>query len=73
MAQLSDSPATAALSDNDVQAIDRLRDVYRRLRDELGRVIIGQHDTIERLSICLFARGPCAADGRAGAGEDAAW
>jgi MoxR-like ATPase len=46
-----------ALSDNDVQAIDQLRDVYARLRKELGRVIVGQHDTIERLAICLFARG----------------
>ena len=45
------------LSDDDVQAIDRLRDVYARLRKELGRVIVGQHDVIERLSICLFARG----------------
>ena len=57
MAQLSDSPAAPALSDNDVQAIDRLREVYGRLRGELGRVIIGQKDTIERLSICMFARG----------------
>jgi MoxR-like ATPase len=46
-----------SLSDNDVQAIDQLRDVYARLRKELGRVIVGQHDTIERLAICLFARG----------------
>src|SRR5580658_103719 len=45
------------LSDNDVQAINSLRDVYARLRAELGRVIVGQHDTIERLAICLFARG----------------
>ncbi len=59
MAQLSESPSTGTLNDDDVQAIDRLREVYRRLREELGRVIIGQHDTIERLSICLFARGHC--------------
>ena len=45
------------LSGNDVQAIDQLRDVYARLRNELGRVIVGQHDTIERLATCLFARG----------------
>src|SRR5438067_2089911 len=45
------------LSDNDVRAIDRLRDVYDRLCKELGRVIVGQHHTIERLGICLFARG----------------
>jgi MoxR-like ATPase len=45
------------LNENDVQAIGRLRDVYARLRTELGRVIVGQHDTVERLAICLFARG----------------
>ena len=62
MAQLSESPSASAassLDDNDVQAIDRLREVYRRLRNELARVIIGQHETVERLSICLFARGHC--------------
>ncbi len=31
--------------------------VVRSLKDELGRVIVGQHDVIERLAICLFARG----------------
>src|SRR5262245_43767653 len=45
------------LSEGDVQEIDALRDVYARLRQELGRVIIGQHEVIERLTICLFARG----------------
>lgn len=45
------------LGDDDVQAIDRLRDLFTRLKKELGRVIIGQHDVIERLAICLFARG----------------
>src|SRR5216684_4173628 len=54
--------ATAAstherMSENDVQAIDQLREVYARLRKELGRVIVGQHDVIERMAICLFARG----------------
>src|SRR5437763_13592699 len=47
----------STLSDNDVQAIDRLRDLYARLRQELARVIVGQKDTVERLAICLFARG----------------
>ncbi|MCI0650592.1 MAG: AAA family ATPase [Planctomycetes bacterium] len=45
------------LSDRDVASIERLRDVYARLRAELARVIVGQEDTIERLAICLFARG----------------
>src|SRR2546421_13038916 len=51
------APFMDHLSDNDVRAIDLLRDVYARLRGELGRVIVGQHGTIERLAICLFARG----------------
>jgi MoxR-like ATPase len=51
------SAAGDNLSDNDVQAIDRLRELYAALRKELARVIIGQNDVIERLSICLFARG----------------
>jgi MoxR-like ATPase len=46
-----------SLNQDDVQAIARLRDVYARLCKELGRVIVGQKDTIERLAICLFARG----------------
>ena len=45
------------LNDDDVQKLDRLRDSYRRLEAELGKVIIGQRETIERLAICLFARG----------------
>jgi MoxR-like ATPase len=46
-----------SLNQDDVQAIAKLRDVYARLCKELGRVIVGQKDTIERLAICLFARG----------------
>ncbi len=57
---MSQSVATTVsekLSENDVQAIDQLQEVYARLKKELGRVIVGQQDTIERLAICLFARG----------------
>ena len=45
------------LSEDDVQAIDELRDAYGRLRSELAKVIVGQSAVIERLAICLFARG----------------
>ncbi|HET6324293.1 MAG TPA: MoxR family ATPase [Planctomycetaceae bacterium] len=51
------TPSAERLSENDVQAIDNLRAIYARLRGELGRVIVGQHDVIERLALCLFARG----------------
>jgi MoxR-like ATPase len=51
------SPTNERLSENDVQAIDQLREIYARLRKELARVIVGQDAVIERLAICLFARG----------------
>jgi MoxR-like ATPase len=49
--------STPRLGDDDVAALDRLRAIHARLKAELGRVIIGQEETIERLAICLFARG----------------
>ncbi len=41
----------------DVAAIDALRKDFDRMRNELGRVIVGQQSVIEQLAICLFARG----------------
>ena len=46
----------AALSDDDVQAVDRLGQAHGRLCDELARVVVGQRDTIDQLLVCLFAR-----------------
>ena len=55
---MSSSTATAApLHSDDVEAIDELRDIYRQLKAELARIIVGQESVIEQLAICLFARG----------------
>jgi MoxR-like ATPase len=45
------------LPPDDVAAIDELGRVYGELKAELGKVIIGQHDVVEQLAICLFSRG----------------
>jgi MoxR-like ATPase len=57
MSQSTLSPPPPQFDDDHVRAIDELGELYGRLRDELGRVIVGQHEVIERLAICLFARG----------------
>jgi MoxR-like ATPase len=57
MLQAPSSSPPVSISDDDVAAIDELRISHQRLRQELGRVIIGQSEVIELLSICLFARG----------------
>ena len=40
---MAPSTTNPQLPDDDVAAIDRLRDVYGKIRKELGKVIIGQH------------------------------
>ena len=45
------------LPPDDVAAIDELGRTYQAFRAELGKIIIGQDEVIERLAICLFARG----------------
>ena len=51
------SSPTSPLPQDDVAAIDQLRDVYAQLTKELSKIIVGQNDVIEQLCICLFARG----------------
>jgi len=45
------------LPKDDVDALDHLREVYQKLRGELGKIIVGQDKVVEQLAICLFARG----------------
>ncbi len=49
-------PATEMYAD-DVAAIDELGQDYKRICEELGKVIVGQKSVIEQLAICLFAQG----------------
>ncbi len=56
-ALVSDPSLSAPLPNDDVAAIDELRQVYGRLNEELRKIIVGQQKVIEQLAICLFARG----------------
>ncbi|MFO0960735.1 MAG: MoxR family ATPase [Isosphaeraceae bacterium] len=44
---------------NDLAAVERLRDAFQRLQSELGKVIVGQQHVLEELLIAVFARGHC--------------
>ncbi len=57
MADPKDASAGERLSEGDVEAINHLREAHGRLKRELARVIVGQDAVVERLAICLFARG----------------
>ena len=53
----SSSASQSQLPPDDVAAIDELGQTYAAFKKELSKAIIGQEEVIERLAICLFARG----------------
>ncbi len=55
MAQQEES----STKNKDVEAIDAFGEKHRKLREELGKVIIGQEEVIESLLISIFSRGHC--------------
>ena len=48
---------TPALHQDDVAAIGELHEAYARLRAELAKAVIGQDEVIEKILICILARG----------------
>ncbi len=42
---------------DDLLLVEKLRTSYKAIREQLGRVIVGQDEVIEQLLIALFARG----------------
>src|SRR6187200_277739 len=48
---------------DDIAAVQRCEQSYNRLREELGKVIIGQNEVIEQVLIAMFARGHALLEG----------
>lgn len=44
---------------DDVEAVNALREKYKTLTTEIGKVIIGQHDVVEDVLICVLSKGHC--------------
>jgi MoxR-like ATPase len=49
----------AAQTEDDLAAVERLKDAFAKLKAETSRVIVGQHAVLEQLLIAIFARGHC--------------
>src|SRR5215207_1905012 len=54
---------TPALAQDDLQAVQRLRDGFNDIKRQLARVIVGQDQVVEELLIALFSRGHCILEG----------
>lgn len=44
---------------SDVEAVNALRDKYKALKTEIGKVIIGQDEVVEDVLICVLSKGHC--------------
>ena len=47
------------IREREAQAIKGLQTAYKRMRTEIGKVIIGQQDIVDQLLVSLFSRGHC--------------
>src|SRR5947207_15702480 len=57
------APPLAPPSADDVANVQRCEQAYRRLRDELAKVIVGQDEVIEQVLVAIFARGHALLEG----------
>src|SRR5215472_10891661 len=48
---------TYAIPETDVQAVEHLRAAHRQLREEIGKVIVGQEQVLDQLLTAIFCRG----------------
>jgi MoxR-like ATPase len=53
----TDTLGPSAASHEDLQTVKELGEAYRRMKEQLGRVIVGQEQVIEQVLISLFCRG----------------
>jgi MoxR-like ATPase len=48
---------------SELEAVSRLNSSFQMLRNEIGKVIVGQHDVVEQLLIAVFCRGHAIIEG----------
>lgn len=49
----------SSIPEESVEAVDFFQQSYQDIKNEVGKVIVGQEDILDQLLICLFSRGHC--------------
>jgi MoxR-like ATPase len=60
---ISNSPSVGQLEQSDLKAAEHLTDAYRKMTEQLGRVIVGQSEALKQVLIALFCQGHCILEG----------
>jgi MoxR-like ATPase len=56
---VADETSGEPLENDDIAAVQRLREAFEGLKSEMGKVIVGQQAVLEELMIAVFAKGHC--------------
>jgi MoxR-like ATPase len=56
-------------NDNVSAEAQEFRDVFQRLRDEIGKVVVGHREIVDGVLTCIFAGGNCLLEGAPGLGK----
>ena len=51
------------------EALDQLKTDFQKVRDEVGKILVGQDEVVESVLIALFAGGHCLLEGVPGLGK----
>jgi MoxR-like ATPase len=54
---------TEELRGDDLESVKKLKGAFANIKQQLGRIIVGQEEVIEELLISLFSRGHCILEG----------
>jgi MoxR-like ATPase len=57
------SRAQPAVDEADLKAAEHLARSYQKMTEQLGRVIVGQHEVLKQVMIALFCQGHCILEG----------
>ncbi|MFI4859817.1 MAG: AAA family ATPase, partial [Phycisphaerales bacterium JB063] len=62
---MTDQPndAHSANTAPDLEDLNKLKTAYDNVREQIGKVIVGQDDVIEQLLVSIFAKGHCILEG----------
>ncbi|MGC8742611.1 MAG: AAA family ATPase [Verrucomicrobiia bacterium] len=53
---MNEKIAASEIENHDVQAIENLKNAYRTIKTEIGKIIVGQEEVIEQILISIFTR-----------------
>src|SRR5437773_4699504 len=60
---INGEPSGSDLSNTEIDALAALKQAHQRIRNELGKVIVGQQEVIEELLLAIFSQGHCLLEG----------